>query len=97
MWIYYRLFLPTNQKSRENAIPVRHLFWSVNVIGQQSLFRLNTDIRYMVFRVSHTAFTSAFRSIFQPLIFISFHFLFCFLDQSFKLQTFFVYKYTHFQ
>ena len=97
MWIYYRLFLPTNQKSRENAIPVRHLFWSVNVIGQQSLFRLNTDIRYMVFRVSHTAFTSTLTIYFPTALFISFHFLFCFVDQSFKLQTFFVYKNTRFQ
>lgn len=84
MWIYYRLFLPTNQKSRENAIPVRHLFWSVNVIGQQSLFRLDTDIRYMVFRLSHTAFTSAFSIYIPSARFPFISFLFCFLDQSFK-------------
>ena len=47
----------------------------------------------MVFRVSHTAFTSAL-SIYFPTAHLHFirHFLFCFLDQSFKLQTFFVYK-----
>lgn len=86
MWIYYHLFLPTNQKSRENAIPVRHLFWSVNVIGQQSLFRLKTSVTWCF--ACHTLLLQVpFRSIFQPLFFISFHFLFCFL-LSYKLFLF---------